>query len=198
MSRPVKIAVWAGGGLLALVILLIGAILLVGNTEWGRGLVVRLTPQMTQGRVHLKGIHGAFPAALDLDRLELSDADGVWLFADQISLRWTPSALLARHVKVDTLRIARLHVEREPLPEKETKPSTSSSVPHTDLNNLSIGALELGKALAGEPVSLQVNASAHLRSLQDATAHLQAKRTGGTGDYELQLQFDPARVEAML
>jgi translocation and assembly module TamB len=198
MRLPVKIATWTAAGVLALIVLLISAVLVVGNTEWGRAFIVRLTPEVTQGHIHLKGIHGAFPAALDLERLELSDDDVVWSFAEQISLRWTPSALLTRHIKVDTLSIARLHIERAPLPEKKPKPSTTASVPHTDLTKLFIGTLELGSALTGEPASLTVSASAHVLSLQDATAHMVARRTGGTGDYEIQLQLDPARMEAML
>ena len=198
MRRALKITAWTAVSLAALIVLLVVALLIVGNTDSGRALIVRVTAQLTQGHVQLAGIHGSFPAALDLDRLELSDDDGVWLFAEHISLRWSPSALLARHVKVDTLHVVRLHIERPPLPDKEKKPSSSPSIPHTDLANLSVDTLELGQALAGTPVSLSVKASAHLRSLQDATAHVVAQRTGGNGNYELQLQFDPARMDGTL
>jgi translocation and assembly module TamB len=198
MRRALKITAWTAAVLAALIVLLLGTVLIVGNTESGRAFIVRETAQLTKGHVQLAGIHGSFPAALDLDRLELSDDGGVWLFAEHISLRWSPSALLTHHVKVDTLHVARLHIERAPLPDKQKKPSTTPSIPHTDLANLSIDTLELGKALAGEPVSLIVKASAHLRSLQDATAHVVAQRTGGNGNYELQLQFDPAHMDATL
>ena len=198
MRRALKITAWTAASLAALIVLLVVALLIVGNTDSGRALIVRVTAQLTKGHVQLAGIHGSFPAALDLDRLELSDDGGVWLFAEHISLRWSPSALLARHIKVDTLHVARLHIERPPLPDKQKKPSSSPSIPHTDLANLSVDTLELGQALAGEPVSLSVKASAHLRSLQDATAHVVAQRTGGNGNYELQLQFDPARMDGTL
>jgi translocation and assembly module TamB len=198
MHRGAKIAVWVAAGLLTLVVLLLGTLMVIGNTESGRALIVRVTAQLTKGHVRLAGIHGSFPAALDLDRLELSDAQGVWLFAEHISLRWSPSALLVRDIKVDSLHVARLHIERAPLPEKEPKPSSTPSIPHTDLGDLSIDALELGKGLAGKPVSLAVRGAARLRSLENATAHVVAQRTGGIGHYELQLQFDPARMDATL
>jgi translocation and assembly module TamB len=198
MRRGLKITAWSVAVLAAVIVLLFGALLIVGNTESGRALIVRVTAQLTKGHVQLAGIHGSFPAALDLDRLELRDDDGVWLFAEHISLRWSPSALLTRHVKVDTLHVARLHIERAPLPDKEKKPSSTPSIPQTDLANLSVDTLELGKELAGAPVSLTVAASAHLRSLQDATAHVVAHRTGGNGDYELQLHFDPVRMDGTL
>jgi len=68
----------------------------------------------------------------------------------------------------------------------------------TDLADLSIQSLELGKPLAGDAVSLVVKGHAHLRSLQDATAYVVARRTGGDGDYEINLHFDPARMDAIL
>ncbi len=198
MRRGLKIAAWSLGGLIALVLLLVGAVLIIGNTDSGRAFVIRLTAQLTKGHVQLTGIHGTFPAALDLDRLELRDDRGVWLFAEHISLRWSPADLLTRHIKVDTLRVARLHIERAPLPDKEQKPSSRPSIPHVDLANLTIDALELGSALAGDEVSLVVNASGHIRSLEDATAHVVARRTGGNGDYELQVDFNPKRMDGTL
>ena len=198
MLRGLKITAWTAGALLALILLLIGALLIVGNTDSGRDFIVRMTSRLTKGNVQIAGIHGSFPASLDLDRLQLADDDGIWLFAEHISLRWTPSALLTRHIKVDTLHVALIHMERTPLPDKEKKPSSTPSIPHADLANLSVDRLELGKALAGEPVSLVVKGSAHLRSLLDMTARVIAQRTAGNGDYELQLQFDPSRMDATL
>ncbi|MGH8140667.1 MAG: translocation/assembly module TamB domain-containing protein [Steroidobacteraceae bacterium] len=198
MHRALKIPAWSLAGLLALLLVLVGGVLIVGNTDSGRALIVRMTARLTKGHVQLSGIGGSFPAALDLDRLELRDDRGVWLFAEHISLRWSPMALLTRHVLVDTLHVARLHMDRRPLPAKEPKPSRIPSIPHSDLTHLSIDTLELGPELAGVPVSLVVKGSAHLESLQDATAHVIAQRTGGIGDYELQLQFDPARMDATL
>jgi translocation and assembly module TamB len=197
ISRPLRIALWIGAGLLGVLVLLLGTVLIVPNTEGGRAYIVRKLSEVTDGKVRLVGIHGSFPAALDLDRLELRDSQGLWLWADHISLRWSPSALLARHVNVDSLRMALLHVDRAPVPDKEEKPSSASaSIPETDLKDLSVGALELGKALAGDPTSLTVKGNAHLRSLEDVDAHIVARRTGGNGDYEVTAHFDPQSMNA--
>lgn len=198
MGRGVKIAVWSLGGLIALLALLVLAVLVIGNTESGRAFAIRTTSRLTNGHVLLSGIHGSFPSALDLDRLELRDDRGMWLFAERISLRWSPLDLLTRHVTVETLHVGRLHIERPPTPSAPKQPSSSPSIPHIDLANLTLDTLELGKALAGDDVSLAVNATAHLRSLEDATAHLVARRTGGDGDYELQIRFDPQRMDGSL
>jgi translocation and assembly module TamB len=198
MRRGLKIAAWSLGGLVALLALLVLAILVIGNTDSGRNLAIRATARLTKGQVLLSGIHGSFPSALDLDRLELRDDRGVWLFAERVSLRWSPLDLLTRHVKVDTLHVGRLHIERRPLPSEKNKPSSSPSIPHVDLADLTVDRLELGKELAGDDVSLVVHGSAHLRSLEDATAHVVARRTGGNGDYELQIRFDPRRMDGSL
>jgi translocation and assembly module TamB len=198
MRRPVKIAIWTVAGLLGLIVVVIGALLIVANTDSGRSLIVRMTAQLTHGQVQLSGIHGTFPAKLDLDRLELWDKQGLWLWADNLSLRWSPGALLARQVKVNLLHVKRLHVERAPLPSEEQKPASSSSLPKTDLDDLSVEALELGAALAGEPASLRVKGNAHLRSLEDADAHITAERTAGNGEYAVDVHFDAGSMRTLL
>lgn len=197
MRRAVKISAWTVGGLLILSVALFAALLVAGNTESGRALIERLTARLTSGEVQLSGISGSFPASIDLASLQLSDEKGVWLTAERISLRWTPSALLFRHVVVDSLRVGKLHIERAPIP-KPKKHKTETSIPHTDLSLLSVDTLELGPQLAGAPTSLVVTGNAHVRSMQDARAIVDARRTNGDGEYHLQLAFDPARMDATL
>ena len=73
MRRPLKISLWVLGSLLGLVLLLLGTVLVIANTDSGRAFIARTTSSLTDGHVQLTGIHGSFPAALDLDRLQLSD-----------------------------------------------------------------------------------------------------------------------------
>ena len=78
------------------------------------------------------------------------------------------------------------------------KSRTSTRLPRIDVQQLWIGTLALGAELAGKPASLAVQGSAHLISLEDASAAIVARRTDGTGDYELRLRFDPSRMDATL
>jgi translocation and assembly module TamB len=198
MRRPAKIALWVLGSLLGLVFALVTAVLVIANTDGGRAFIARTTSRLTDGQVQLSGIHGTFPAALDLDRLQLSDDQGVWLFAEHISLRWSPWALLGRHVQVDSLHVGLLHMERTPVSKPDNKPSSPFTFPHSDLTQLSVDTLELGPSLAGAPTSLVVKGSAHWRSLQDAMASILAERTGGSGNYDIQLRFNANRMDATL
>jgi len=196
MRRALKILAWTVGSLVLLVVVLLSALLIIGNTNSGRALIVRTTSRLTDGHVQLAGIGGSFPSALDLDRLQLSDDQGVWLVAEHIQLRWLPLALLGRDVHVETLHVGRLHIERAPVTKPDHKPSNGFSFPHSDLAHLSVDTLELGRSLAGAPTSLVVQGSAHWRSMQDATASLRAERTGGTGHYEVELRFNSNRMDA--
>ena len=198
MRRVLKISAWTLGSLVLLILLLVGALFIVGNTESGRALIVRTTARLTDGQVQLSGIEGSFPAALDLDRLQLSDARGVWLNAEHISLRWSPMALLARHIQVDSLHVGLLDIERAPVTKPDNEPSSEFTFPHSDITQLSVDTLQLGPSLAGTATSLVVKGSAHWRSLRDAMTSLVAQRTGGIGNYDLQLRFNADRMDATL
>ncbi|MGH8211360.1 MAG: hypothetical protein ACREU6_17540, partial [Steroidobacteraceae bacterium] len=198
MRRALKISAWTLGSLLLLAVVLVSAVLVVGNADRGRALIVRLTSRFTEGHVQLSGIGGSFPAALDLDRLQLSDDRGVWLLAEHISLRWSPLALLTRHVQVDTLHVGRLYMARAPVSKPKAQPSGAISLPHSDLTHLSIDTLELGADLAGTATSLVIRGSAHWRSMRDAMASVVAQRSGGVGHYDLQLRFNADRMDATL
>ena len=197
MRRPLRITFWVGGALLVFALALVVAVLIAGNTAGGRALIERATARLSDGHVRLTGLSGSFPSAIDLEQLQLGDEHGVWLTAQRISLRWSPLALLARHVQVADLKIARLDVERRPLSQPAQKSSTS--LPHIDVQRFSIGLLELGPELAGSHATLTVQGTAHLRSLEDAAGTVIAHRTDGqSGEYELTLRFDPSSMDASL
>src|SRR5215472_8572552 len=182
MRRAWRIGAWTLGSLLTVLVALVAAVLIAGNTAAGRALIERSIARFSDGHVRLSGLAGSFPAAIDLGQLQLRDERGVWLIAERVSLRWSPLALLSRHVDI----------ERLPVSQASTKKSTMR-LPHTDINQLSIDSLELGAQLAGVPATLSVEGSAHLLSLEHASATVTAHRTNGVGDYQLRLWSDPSR-----
>jgi translocation and assembly module TamB len=199
MRRSVRISAWILGSLAALLMLVTVAVLVVGNTDAGRGLIERLTYRSTGGNVKLTGLGGSFPANLTLDRLELIDRGGVWLTAEHIALRWSPSALIEQRIRANSLTVARLDMERTPLP--SGKPSTGKPwVPQVDIDQFSIDVLQLGAALAGRPATLSIAGNGRMVSLEDARVDVQAHRIDrdGVGDYTLNLRFDPHRMDGRL
>ncbi len=199
MRRSLRISAWVAGSLAALLVLLIVALLVVGNTGAGRAMIERLTYRLTDGTVKLTGLGGSFPSDLTLDRLELIDRGGIWLTAEHIALRWSPAALLERRIRARSLNVARVDMERTPLP--SLTPSTGKpSVPHIDIDQFSINVVQLGAALAGRPATLSIAGSGRMISLEDALIDVQAHRIdhGGDGDYALKLRFDPKRMDGTL
>src|SRR5262249_28952752 len=136
MRRALRIGAWTLGVVLTLVIAFVAAIVIAGNTAGGRALIERTATRLSDGRLRLSGLSGSFPAAIDLAQLQLSDTRGVWLTAERVSLRWSPMALLARHLKVQRLQLARLDIERRPL----SQPSQGGSG-GTHLSAIDIGQL---------------------------------------------------------
>lgn len=196
MKRTLRVTAWIVGSVLLLIVLLVAAVLTVGNTASGRHLIERQAAALTEGRVRFSGLSGSFPSAIDIAQLRLSDERGVWLSAERASLRWSPLALLARHIDVALIRVDNLYIERRPVTEPTPQKSERTNLPRIDIHRLQIGTLTLGPALAGTRASLVVQGHAHLVSIQDATASLVARRTDGKGRYEVWLAFDPARMDA--
>ena len=197
MRRAARILAWTAGGVVLLAAVVLGAVLTITNSAAGRGLIEQWVPRLTAGAVRLSGLGGTFPAAIDLGRLEISDERGVWLTAEGIGLRWSPFFSLVDHVRIDTLKVSRIEIDRRPVIHPPAH-RREVHLPEIDVRSLSVGTLVLEPALAGVEASLTVHGAIHLKSLRDASGTLVARRTNGLGDYELALHFDRRRMDAML
>ncbi len=198
MRQALRIGAWTVGTLIAVLLVLVAALLIAGNTSAGRHLIESATARLSGGQVRLTELAGSFPGSIQLKRLQLRDAQGVWLTAERISLRWSPVALLARHVNVSSLEVGQLDIERRPLTEPSSQKS-SGTLPHLDVQRVAIDNLTLGAALAGTRAALSLEGALHLTSLIDADGNLRVRRTDGPGgNYELVLRFDPVRMDASL
>jgi translocation and assembly module TamB len=197
MRRALKISGWVMGASALLILLLAGTLFIAGNTDSGRAMIEKLTRSLTSGHVSLSGLAGSFPQRLTLERLELSDDRGVWLSADRVTLTWSPAALLARRIQIETLHAASVDMERTPESSRNA-PSGPVSIPRIDVASMTVDLLRLGPELAGAPASLTLRGNAHLRSVSDMIISAAAHRIDGDGEYDLQLRFDPKRMDAAL
>jgi translocation and assembly module TamB len=197
MRRSIRISAYCLVALTLLVATLGAVVLVGGNTEAGRGLIERLTSSLTGGHVKLSGLAGAFPTRLILRQLQLSDDRGVWLSAERLAVRWEPLVLLRRRILIDSLQVSRLHIERAPVAGSSDRTGTAS-IPHIDALWVSIDRLELGAPLVGAAAALSVQGGVRLRSLEDASVNIVARRIDGDGTYALRARFDSKRVEGAL
>ncbi len=195
MRGALQKSAWVIGVATTIAVMLVAAVLVTGNSGPGRVLIERTTYRLTAGHVRMSGLGGSFPAHLTLARLQLIDQRGIWLTAEQIAVDWSPLALLDWRVRVGALEVARIDMERLPL---QQPASSGVSIPRIEVARFSVDLLNLGAQLAGTPAALRVRGNARLRTLQDASADLEAHRTDGDGDYTLHLRFDPAHMDATL
>jgi len=198
VRRFLKVIAWTAGAVALLLVLVIGTVLILGNTSAGRVQIEKLVARLTSGNVQLSGLAGSFPSNLTLEELKLQDAAGVWLTAKKIEVDWTPWAYLEDRLQIDRLQVASVDMERLPQSSSSTLSHGEVSIPRIDVAQASLGLVHLGAALAGAPTSLAANGSAHLRSVRDMLFDASARRIDGDGQYELHLHFDAQRMDAAL
>ena len=196
MRGPVRI----GLIVLAVPVLLVGilcaALLIVGNTDRGRQHVESLVAYLTKNDVRLLGLGGVFPYRPTLRELQLADANGVWLQAWNIEATWHPWALLEGRVSIDTAHAERIDWSR--LPVSRTRSTRRARIPDIDVREATADIVHLSAALAAAPATLNLHASAHLRTLDDMTLAFAATRLDAPGTYSAQLAFDRRRMDGAI
>ncbi|SDY35492.1 translocation/assembly module TamB domain-containing protein [Citreimonas salinaria] len=138
----------------------------------------------TEGRsVSIQGFEGALSSRATIERITVSDPQGVWLSAEDIALVWSRSALLRRRVEIDEISIGLLELRRPPVPvDGDGLPSPEASEPFTlpelplaiRLADLTIDRAEIGAPVLGEDAAFSVDGSAILE--------------GGEGEVELAVE----------
>ncbi len=203
MRRFAKIAVWVLGVMLLLPVVAVVLVLVVANTDPGRRLIERQTASLTGGMVKIAGLTGRFPDALRLDRIDITDAQGVWLSAQAIVLDWSPSALIFRRARIDKAVIGHLSVVRLPVSAPPAKPAppggSGFSLPVSiDLRALDLQRADIGAAVAGHAAALHATGHADVASLQAGTATLDITRLDGAGSYHADGLLSAASITAHL
>ncbi|NDW00680.1 translocation/assembly module TamB domain-containing protein [Salipiger sp. PrR002] len=138
--------------------------------------------------VSITGFRGALSSEATLERMTISDDEGVWLVLENATLNWRRTALLRGALVVNELSAERLVVERAPAAGEEAPaPEASGDFALPDLpvsvnvGELSIARVELGASLLGEEVALEVNGSAQLAD-GEGEADISINRLDGPQD----------------
>ncbi|MDT7952717.1 MAG: translocation/assembly module TamB domain-containing protein [Acetobacteraceae bacterium] len=159
-------------------------------------LILDLVGKLSGGAVHATGVSG-WPNALHVDRLELRDADGAWLIAEDVTLDWHPYRLAEKEAAIDKVTAARLSIPRlaasSPGP---AKPSSGLPV-SVDVKSLHVDRVEIGAPVAGAAGAFSLDGSLVLPTLLTPTAHLHAVRLDGPGgQYNVDAVVDDEAIDA--
>lgn len=149
-------------------------------------------------QVVVTGFQGALSSSATLDRMTISDDEGVWLTLIGAELDWSRSALLLGRLEVDSLTAEAVEMPRLPQSEKrvdladaEAKPFQLPDLPvSVRIGEVAIEKVSLGAPILGEEIELSIEGSASLAS-GEGEAELAIERTDGTaGSLSLTGSFD--------
>jgi len=201
MRRVVRVLLWLLGALIALPVIAVALIFIGLNIGPGRLLAEQVVGRVTGGAVVIEGLSGRFPDALRLHHLEVRDAAGAWLLADDVLLDWSPTRLLRRAALIERLEAARMQVPR--LPAASTAPPATDSQPfalpvRVTAQRIHVARAELGAGVLGAAATLSLDGNVDGVSLQDASANLALRRLDAPGDYKATLYIDTASIAATL
>lgn len=164
-----------------LIVVALCGILIFANIPYGQRTIERQTLSLTGGMVEIQGMGGFFPTRLHIGRLTIHDHLGPYLVLDDARLNWSPFALVHKTVHASLLSAQSLRFDRLPVsdPAAPPAPSTPSALSTLhygiDLDRLDIGRIDLGKDLAGFPLS--ASAQGHMR-LSDLAPVLDGLKPG--------------------
>ena len=170
---------------LLLPVLLLAALLLAANTDPGRRLIVWGLEEVTGGQVVLSGLSGTLPGAPRIGRLELRDADGVWLVVEDVTLAIDPLQLLRGKVAIEALNARSVTLRRLPAGGEDEAAPIQLPV-RILLGRLVIDDLSLAGAVPGAP-RLTVDGSGAVASAQDVQATVLMTAPGRSDRYRLEV-----------
>lgn len=184
----------AGAGIIVLLLVAVLGARLWINSDGGRAYVLSQIDGRTVsslGTISASGLTGDPLKRMHLDQLSIADADGKWLDARDVNLRWTPRALLSRKVELNLASAGDIAVLRRPA----TSPSETSGESQwsVTLEDLNIGKLSLAEGVAGPAAAFSVSGA--FSSGRDAIvkAKLDIAPLEGLGDrFKIDAQRDAA------
>jgi translocation and assembly module TamB len=177
----------AGGAFIALAAILIG----LANTDFGRRTVASVVETLSGGRVSILGLQGRIPDRLRLAHVEVRDATGVWLRADDIVLDWSPWTLLWNRVEIARAAAGRIEVLRFPVSEE------GGSQYKVDVARLQVTRIETSAAVSGRPAILTAQGSLRYVSWRDWSADMTVTRQDEQGTYHARASFTNDFVAGM-
>ncbi|OLP42820.1 translocation/assembly module TamB domain-containing protein [Rhizobium oryziradicis] len=145
-------------GLCIIAGLLAIALTLVGTTQFGTRFVSDLVASLVSKPnriVAIDNVSGLLDGHLRAGRITVSDANGTYAQVKDLSIDWSPLALLSKRFAASNIEAASVSVTREPLPTTEEAPASTStqsgfSLPlGIKIDQVSLPEIRLGSALLG-------------------------------------------------
>jgi translocation and assembly module TamB len=183
MRKPIRYAVYTTAILAAMTMALVLLVIGIANTDAGRRSIASLVDSLSGGRVSIAGLSGRIPDRLRVAHIELRDARGVWLTAEDVVLDWSPLALLKSRFEAARLTAARVMALRIPMSQGD------DSQIAVNIHSLSLPLIETKPAVSGHAARFNAGGSVHYASLKDWSADLAIARQDEPATYSLRASF---------
>jgi translocation and assembly module TamB len=202
-----RIARWIGGTALGLILLLalgLGALQTGTGKGWLAATLSDVASEATGFTVRIGAIEGTVPTDVSVATVEIADAQGVWLTAEDVALAWQPLDLIDGRLSIARLSAVRVDVARAPAKiDAPAEPAPASaplaielpelplavSIADVEIGEIRLGAPLLGADMGGEEIVAAAFGSAALGAKpQEVEIALTVLRLDGV----------PARIELML
>ncbi|MEQ9317238.1 MAG: translocation/assembly module TamB domain-containing protein, partial [Henriciella sp.] len=161
--RPiVKWSLIAVAALLSLILVLLLALRFAAQSGLGRNFVEkRIEAAAPSGQdIEVEGLTGDLLGRFRIERLTITDEDGVWLVAENLYADWKPLALRRRALLIDALEADLIHVIRRPTLVPSDKPDDegpgSLPIRTGELDQLVIREFRSDEGVLPRPLSLKI------------------------------------------
>jgi translocation and assembly module TamB len=172
-------------GVFALLLVLVVAARLGVQTDFGRDLVLKSAEGAKLGafgRLHLEGLSGDILGDFSLRRLQVKDAKGVWLDAQNLDGKWASWELLGRRAHIKSLSASRITILRQPIQTKEPPRPPGGKLPVSIILDQARLRLETRPEFSVKPGLWDVEGRLHLRRSGPADGLIKASSRLRFGD----------------
>ncbi len=194
MMAKLKKAAWIIGSVVGTLGAVLIVLLVFANTGPGRRTIEWLLPRLTDGQVTAQGISGRVPDSLGVAHLQLHDAKGVWLTADDAAIDWSPIDVIWNKVKVETIAAKRIDVLRRPVQQQ----TAQNSDLHIQIDALQFDRVDVAPAVAWRKASVTLSGKVDYVSLDDARIDIAARRLDAPGAYRIDANITRSGISGMV
>lgn len=198
MSEPVSNPWPRRLGLTALAVigLMMLAIMIVWlwiRSDAGRNFVEATVEEMEFAgqSVELDGLNGSLLDSFSIDELQVMGRDGAWLIVRDVTISWSPRALLSKTLHIEDVRVGEMEVLQRPV----LIPSGSGEDPSVttfDIRNIDLPDIRVAEPVIGR--SIDLSASGQLRHSPDGGTALMTARSDQGDRIDANLAWSPLLV----
>lgn len=184
---------WLIGGLLTLALLTLLILRIYIVTDTGRSMIEQRVEALSPAgqSIDIEGLEGNVLSDFSVESITISDADGVWLTAEDVLLNWSAFALARKNIKIDFTGARKVDVLRRPIITQNTESLDSGfTINEILLDRFDFPEVNLAEPVIGQAVSLRSNGQLkHASSGGNLIALLQQSH-GGADRADINLRWN--------